>query len=675
VLAGFIWGFGHTGYPQQPFFIRGLEVGIGGVALGLIMLRWGILPTLVWHYSVDAILTALLLLRSHNLYFVLSGAASGGIMVLPVLVAWIGYVRRKGFEPEAGLTNRDEGTAAPAAVEAAPAAEETAATDYQPLSKRRRLLGLGIAAVCGVFLLLPVAQFGDKPRFGLGPPQAQAAADAFVREHGVDPARFRTGVFPQDRSDDHVIRYFLEHRTVVEVADEYRRYNPLHGWLLRYFRPLEKEEALVSLDPETGKIVGFEHTLAEDAPGADIPAENARQIASAFLAGSGFDLARLELKETTSERKKNRRDYTLVYEAIAGDPRNVEEAHYRVRAQVAGDQAAGMRLFWKLPETYTRAREQRNLLAIVLLSLKILCSAAVVVIALWLIIQVTRRRELRWGVVVKATLPFAVLAMLGSIVEAPLMLRNYSTAIPFETFQATMIAGLVMGAVGIFLGLSCCTAVLLTLHPDCLDALRPARRRVALADSLIALVVAVALAGFGGHLEWLLIDRFHAHAIVSVSEPEGLGTMFPALALAAGAIAGVLARLALLALVCRLAGQMIKSRWKVVALGLAAVAAFIPGEARTAAEFGLHYCILLALAGAYWIFIRWFARGNLLAYLLAAFTLALGSRGLALVEQPNGALQVQGWALLALLAAIVAWTVRPALARSREGDSPAVSAS
>ena len=58
VLAAFIWGFGHAGYPQQPYWIRGVEVGIGGVALGLIMLRWGILPTLVWHYSVDAMYTA-----------------------------------------------------------------------------------------------------------------------------------------------------------------------------------------------------------------------------------------------------------------------------------------------------------------------------------------------------------------------------------------------------------------------------------------------------------------------------------------------------------------------------------------------------------------------------------------------------------------------------------------
>src|SRR5947208_6866562 len=97
VLAGFIWGFGHAGYPQQPFYIRGVEVGIGGVALGLVMLRFGILPTLVWHYSVDAMYSAMLLLRSQSLYYRLSGAASAGIIAIPVLIALIAYWRHGGF--------------------------------------------------------------------------------------------------------------------------------------------------------------------------------------------------------------------------------------------------------------------------------------------------------------------------------------------------------------------------------------------------------------------------------------------------------------------------------------------------------------------------------------------------------------------------------------------------
>jgi membrane protease YdiL (CAAX protease family) len=47
ILSAFIWGFGHAAYPNQPFFIRGLEVGLGGIVTGLIMLRFGIMATLI----------------------------------------------------------------------------------------------------------------------------------------------------------------------------------------------------------------------------------------------------------------------------------------------------------------------------------------------------------------------------------------------------------------------------------------------------------------------------------------------------------------------------------------------------------------------------------------------------------------------------------------------------
>ena len=223
ILAGFIWGFGHASYPQQPFYIRGVEVGIGGVALGIIMLRFGILPTLVWHYSVDAMYSAMLLVRSESLYFKLSGFGAAGIMVLPVLIALVAYWRRGGFEPDTGLLNRDD-VAEPGlqsdtsdAAHPGEAAEDEAAPPdslpYRPLAPSVRwtavvLLILGLAS-----LVIPVAQFGESPDYQLSRDRARAASDAFLKSQGLDPAAFQHVTYPAahwDGPDSLAGKYFLE---------------------------------------------------------------------------------------------------------------------------------------------------------------------------------------------------------------------------------------------------------------------------------------------------------------------------------------------------------------------------------------------------------------------------------------------------------------------------------
>src|SRR5207302_9051194 len=77
ILPAFAWGFLHTAYPNEPPYIRGLEVGLIGIAVGMVMLYWGILATLVWHYTVDAALVGLLLIRSSSWYFKISGLLVG----------------------------------------------------------------------------------------------------------------------------------------------------------------------------------------------------------------------------------------------------------------------------------------------------------------------------------------------------------------------------------------------------------------------------------------------------------------------------------------------------------------------------------------------------------------------------------------------------------------------
>ena len=53
VILPRFWSFLHSNYPQEPGYIRGIEIGIMGIVAGLVMLRWGIVATLIWHYTVD----------------------------------------------------------------------------------------------------------------------------------------------------------------------------------------------------------------------------------------------------------------------------------------------------------------------------------------------------------------------------------------------------------------------------------------------------------------------------------------------------------------------------------------------------------------------------------------------------------------------------------------------
>ena len=151
LLASFIWGFGHAAYPNQPFYIRGIEVGIVGLILSWAMLRFGILAPLIAHYCIDAFFTAFLLLRSGNTYLVASGAITAGINLIPLLLAAGAYIATRHFRDEFPSSNESEG--AVSLPPAAPVLEEpTEPTGYSPLSRPRISAAL-LILVLGVALL------------------------------------------------------------------------------------------------------------------------------------------------------------------------------------------------------------------------------------------------------------------------------------------------------------------------------------------------------------------------------------------------------------------------------------------------------------------------------------------------------------------------------------------
>lgn len=660
VLAGFIWGFGHAGYPQQPFYIRGVEVGIGGVALGLVMLRWGILPTLVWHYSVDAMYTAMLLLRSQNLYLRVSGAVSAGIVLLPLVVALVAYWRRGGFESEAGLLNADDTTEAVPTVEPSPAPEPVE-RKWERLSRRSVIAAFAILAVGIAAILIPVERFGEKPAYRVSEPQALAAADAFVRSRGLDPTSYQNVAAPAvhwDGDDELAGKYMLERSSLASASSMFERYRPIQHWVVRYLKPLSQDEILVTVQPENAQVMGFRHALPEDDPGADLAEPEARTLAVGFASAFQWNTTGMELKESRSEKKKARRDHTFVWEARPGDPRNVDEARFRVEVQVAGGAATSARGFWKLPETFVRSRERQNFVSISAVVLRIAVLAGGLVIALYVLVQRIRAGAIPWRPTLRIAIPVAVLSIVAPLLSLRQMLLNYPTAVPLETFRAMMFLVVLVSMLFAFVMMAAAAAMLTSSYPDLLASLRPGNRRALARDAAVALTAGVGLGLLAHALSAILTERFPALALLSIGPPSLIASLAPSVAAAASAarsvifFGGILATAALL-----LSGRVV--------LALAIPFALMSGDVRTPGEFALQYVTALAVVAAGVAFCRWFARGNYLAYAVALWVLALRGPLAELYDSPR---QPHFWILGAILAAGLLWAFLPVPARGA-GDS------
>jgi membrane protease YdiL (CAAX protease family) len=660
VLAGFIWGFGHAAYPQQPFYIRGVEVGIGGVALGLIMLRWGILPTLVWHYSVDAMYSAMLLLRSQSLYFKLSGAASAGFVILPAVLALVAYWRNGGFEPTTGLLNGDEAVGVePPSPEPVPASSDTA--KWQPLSIRVRIAALALVALGVVAMAIPTERFGSAPVYKVPAEQARAASDAFLRTICVNPGGFEHVTVPaahwgsDEPHDSFAAKYFLEREPVAAASQMFERYRPVQYWKTRYFKSLDQEEFLVVVHPETGKVLSFHHAIPEDRPGADTSDDSARAIATTFAASMGRDLSGMDLKENTSEKKKSRRDHTLVWEARPGDTRNVGDVRYRLQVILCGDQPASLAAFWKVPEDYIRARDRQNFLSISTATLRISLIAGFVVFGIWMLIRNIRNGLVRWPLTLKLAIAPALLTALGPLLAVRTLLQNYPTAIPLETFRAMSYLIVLMSAIFGFVIYAGCAAIVTSFFPDSLAALRRDARRTLRSDAVFALLAAVGLGLLLHQAGVLLPARFHAQALYQIGAPDLIASSVPALS-ALAELRGIPVTAAVLALLALLLPR-VQRRWMLTPLFLVSGFFMLPLEIRTGGEFALQYGIALLYVGAAAAFCYWFARGNYLAYALVLALLSQRSSLGELFGNPAPGLTVQGWIISAVLAAMVFWAV------------------
>jgi len=449
VLPALIWGFAHANYPNQPFYIRGVEVGLVGIVAGLTMLRVNVLAVLVWHFTVDALLTAYLLFRSGNPYYIISAAAAGGLILLPVGYAAIAYLRRKEFaEPHPLLNGADRApqeAERPEAVPEEPVAPVPMETGgYTRWSKRRRLGAVLAGAVSLLLLLLPEGGIRPGVRLPLRPGEVREKGAQWLRALGQEPDSFRVSQVLIEAGNDSSAEFSLKHAGLDRLRAFYGDFSPPVIWRLRYFRPLQARELRLRMDGEEGRVLAYARHLAEKDSVPTVDQDSALVLAREFLFEQGADLEGYDLQQASAARRPHRTDYTFSWETREDDPRDIGSARPRIEVVVQGSQVGEYLRSLKLPEQWMRQRNRNTLIDSLRLILSILAGGAVLGLLLWILLQAHRKGQVPWKALFRWTWPWTLIFAVGSLNNWPRLLSRYDTSVPYGGYLLIMGFGLAL---------------------------------------------------------------------------------------------------------------------------------------------------------------------------------------------------------------------------------------
>ena len=666
ILAGFIWGFGHAGYPNQPFWIRGVEVGTAGVVAGLLMDRFGLLPLLIWHYTIDAVYTATLLFASGNTYYVVSAAVSSLIFAVPLIASIVLYIRNRGFVSDEELSNATipiHPPPPPSVTDAEAVSDEIPAPAPGGLTRTRVIVCLVLVGLAALAAALKPESPSDAIDYRISKERAKEIARRVVRqpfEYAI--ARpddgFRSWNPGDGREDggaagffDSVAATYLVQQgmSINELVDLFRTRIEAATWTVRFFTPLQKEEIFVEVDPRTERVIGYHKYQDEENPGPSLAQPQALAIAQRAFLPFGLDPRSFEVREALTFAQPNRHDWLFHFEEKTPI---VPRAFRRVTVRVAGAEVTQFHKTVKIPDAVYRDAETETVLNLVLMAMKMIGIIALLSLTIAGLVIATRKHGLPWRRALRWTLILSIIPILGTAAHYEAMLGGYPTSVAWETFRVSLLTSVVT-QIGMQVGLIfIALAGLQAAIPHAMGALTREGRgrwgRGAVVASLIAisiLVLADVAARFAAH-------AMPAAAVVNLNAPGEVAMPFPGIIEALRAIPAALivpAAVALFALTIR------KYRAAVVMVTVFC-AAVDPAATPTQAPLMLAGAVVLAVLT--WVIARYVLNGNPLAWPLFIFTGFTLQTASVLLENHRPDLTANGIALILFAVMALAWAWR-----------------
>jgi hypothetical protein len=426
------WGFMHSTYPQQPAYARGIELTIGGLFHGWILRRYGVLPSLVSHYLFDAFLDAKPLFSCADLWL----RASAFLPVIPLvaLAVWSVYrIRKSGAIDETSLLNAALVTLPKAdGAEAGVIAEAGGRFDYVGFSAKFRTL-LCILILASLALALPLrkhAAVGTEAHLIISRAQALDKARQYLTAHNVDWKDKTTVAWLSNQIDDNELQYVFEKMQLKKTLELVKLAKQHYLWKVRFFRQLDPEEYEVVMD-QNGAPITFTIVKAEDAPGARLKFEEARQKVEDYLAAAHAIFRPYEFDNVTENQRKERTDYTFSYKV----PKlKVNDADFKLSLNVIGDTVSGFDSGWDVPDDWLNERNKKHAKDEILFYLRMALNLVFFLAALRWAFTVLKSGHITWRNTIMCAIALFILFILKDFNDFPVFFRSYYTTQPLTSY-------------------------------------------------------------------------------------------------------------------------------------------------------------------------------------------------------------------------------------------------
>jgi len=629
---------------------------MAGVVVGILMIRFGIIAPLIWHYTIDAFYTAMVLFRSGNSYFIITAAISCGLLLLPFIIALIALIKTRKFIPDQELSNTAEGISQ---IETTPDTYEEITT-YKKLSWKRIWIGLIISTILFGFYFIKTNRIGDFIKFPNSPAKARTAADQFLQGRGVNPDLFKNVTYVTDKFDPQVAKYVLENADMNRLNKWYSKEQKVNRWAVRYFKPLQKEEYLVHIDPESLKMISFLRIVDDDSAGAELTQDSALVLAANFAQGQGIIVSKLNLKEASSEKKKNRLDYTYIWESGENDSLSIADMKFRVNVELQGAIVSKFTTNPKLPEKWQRDREKQTLLNTLHLALRLFVMLLLTIFAIIRFIRMAKIGTIMWKISMMIAGIVALMYIFDGFTHMRLALKHYMTSIDINLFNISTIISILVSGLGMFVGLGICLSMISAIYPGSLQILKSANKKIYARDAVLTgIIMLVSVLGIEQIIRFLT-EKFSSSALMAgIPLPYFIDTPLPVysnfvylvyfslfITLGAGVIIFILK-------------DTFKNPVWIILFGLFALVSLIPLSVRSFNEAALAGTGLLIYIVWLILIIKYIARNNFLAYLYATVLLIGINCVYLLMKQGNNILFVQGAVLVLFILLFTVWILFP----------------